>query len=928
MKRMRKQKKPEIPKLMLEEIIGFTTANANGLASGVSNSKCVYIAGCVAVVNDVDSSTQSHLVVSNRLPKPLSCVAVSRDGRFIAAGESGPHPAVVIWDAATLALKYELKSHQHGVACIAFSPDGKHLASVGYPHDGYVCLWDVQSQTSITKCKGCTPSSAVASVCFSSDGRFFITAGKKHLKFWKLGLPTRSRMIARTTSGATGKQANLGHHKGCSFIAVASPMRSESSLLDHIQTGEASHVYALTDAGVLCLLNSEMTVANSVELQVEKCFGLSVSRKLVACACNNGQVKLFSANSLSYAGSLYYPETRCSKGSVADCHVMTEKNGYEQLQSLPNAIACQFSTLQKLVVIYDDRSLFIWDVQDVDKASRCFVLVSHSACIWDIKNFSCENMHDPSKACVAKGCSGGVSFATCSADGSIRLWNLELQSSSSSSLPLLTEDKSMSTLSEGSTHLERTSVFERDSLVSGFASTGYRSMAVSSDGRYLGAGDFLGNLHIFNLHTADYMCIQGAHDGEILSLSFSLQSSDSPADKFPHSHYFLASGGKDGMIQLYDVQRNFDLIGSFRDHSAPVTCVKCACSGTKILSCNTDRSLVFCDVSMIDSAYKISCYHRVLPGVVYDMTVDASTGIAVTIGQDKKINIFSIPSGKLIRSFKHIGGDPIKVSVDPSSSYLVCSDSFKILCLYDIMAGDMVAQAVGHGDVITGVIFLPDCKHLVSVSSDGCIFVWKVPGSLSSRMLWKIKENACPLSPPKFAAPATSGQIKLHEVNYHQPEGTSMTPKLFQVNQRVLCREGSSPATAFKFSISRLPKWAQAKVTNLHSLMTDPNSSSSKTGKTGSSDTQRPTCETVLVYEEALHNLDAAAERAVQLFSELANQHGRIESSREHENQLLAKAAEMLLPIAKKLDATAKMAQSANTCSNGKAKMDISHNEI
>ncbi|KAK4359299.1 hypothetical protein RND71_021528 [Anisodus tanguticus] len=192
---------------------------------------------------------------------------------------------------------------------------------------------------------------------------------------------------------------------------------------------------------------------------------------------------------------------------------------------------------------------------------------------------------------------------------------------------------------------------------------------------------------IYSTYTADYMCIQGAHDGEILSLSFSLQSSDAPTDKFPHSHYFLASGGKDGMIHLYDVQ----------------------------------RSLVFCDVSMIDSGYKISCYHRVLPGVVYDMTVDACTGIAVTVGQDKKINIFGVPSGKLIRSFKHIGGDPIKVSVDPSSSYLVCP-TLKILCLYDIMAGDMVAQAVGHGDVITGVIFLPVCKHLVSYP----YFCWKL----------------------------------------------------------------------------------------------------------------------------------------------------------------------------------------------------------
>lgn len=126
---------------------------------------------------------------------------------------------------------------------------GQHLASVGYPHDGYICLWDFQSQTLITKCKGFTPSSAVESVSFSSDGRLFITAGKRHLKFWKLGLPTRSHRKARTASGAVGKQANLGHHKGCSFIAVASSTWGESSLLDHIRTGEASHVYALTDAG-------------------------------------------------------------------------------------------------------------------------------------------------------------------------------------------------------------------------------------------------------------------------------------------------------------------------------------------------------------------------------------------------------------------------------------------------------------------------------------------------------------------------------------------------------------------------------------------------------------------------------------------------------------------------------------------------------
>lgn len=38
--------------------------------------------------------------------------------------QSGPQPAVLVWDCATLALVSELKGHLYGVACIAFSPDG------------------------------------------------------------------------------------------------------------------------------------------------------------------------------------------------------------------------------------------------------------------------------------------------------------------------------------------------------------------------------------------------------------------------------------------------------------------------------------------------------------------------------------------------------------------------------------------------------------------------------------------------------------------------------------------------------------------------------------------------------------------------------------------------------------------------------------
>ncbi|KAL8112550.1 hypothetical protein AgCh_020029 [Apium graveolens] len=54
------------------------------------------------------------------------------------------------------------------------------------------------------------------------------------------------------------------------------------------------------------------------------------------------------------------------------------------------------------------------------------------------------------------------------------------------------------------------------------------------------------------------------------------------------------------------------------------------------------------------------------------------------------------------------------VTLDPSSSYMVSSYANKSICMYDFLTGELVVQAVGHGDTVTGVTFLPDCKHLMS----------------------------------------------------------------------------------------------------------------------------------------------------------------------------------------------------------------------
>ncbi|KAL5058108.1 hypothetical protein RYX36_029712 [Vicia faba] len=740
-------KKPDtVSKLVLEEVIGLTTKNGNGLASNTSSSKCAYFAGCVVVILDVNSGAQSHLIASHRFPpKPLRCVALSHDGRFVAAGEAGNQSSVLVWDSSTLSLVSELKGHLHGVPCISFSPNGKHLVSVG----GYIYLWDWRSGHMITKHQATSSFNIVSSVSFSSDAKFIITAGKKHFKFWTLESSRKTqqnggmRKTVNTTSLAIHEKIfNLSIQKECSFTSVVSSVWTNSSDDNRKQAGRLFSIYTLTDSGILYLIPSGLSVKKSVNLKVQKAFALSISTKLIACACNNGTVLLYSP-SLEYAGSVLYSKAKkFYEENNTVYHAKLPEQSFQQLHVLPDAVACQFSTSEKLVVIYSDHSLYIWDIHDANQATKCYGLVSHSSCIWDIKNLCCENMHDPSLACTAKGCLGGISFATCSTDGTIRLWDISLQSDLSKK-----DAEELNNELLASSCLVSAGTFERDAVTVDLTSQEFRSLAVSSDGKYLAAGDCKGNLHIFNLQTPNYTCLQGAHDAEILTLSFTLSAQDISGE-IAKSSCFLASWGRDCIIHLYDVERNFDLIGSIDDHSAIVTSIK--------------------------------------------------------INSDSGDKFF---------------GQPIKAIMDPSCTYVVCSFSNKSICIYDFMTGEMVAKATGHAEIVTGVIFLPDCKHIVSVDGDGCIFVWKLPTSQSSKILEKLMENSNPLpsripDQPPACSHISSCKEECQCCNINHKDVCSLKKENKIGNGVLNSKSIHGEASSFKYSISRLPKWAQAKVTH------------------------------------------------------------------------------------------------------------------
>ena len=152
-------------------------------------------AGKIAIMSYRPLTLKSH-------SDGVTFIAFSPDGKRLA---SGSHDKTIkIWDTAGGNELLTLKGHSNWVMSVAFSPDGKRLASGSW--DETIKIWDTVTGKELLTLKG--SSGLVNSVVFSPDGKHLASGSLSAINIWD------------TTTGK--KLLTLeGHWKPAWFVAFS-----------------------------------------------------------------------------------------------------------------------------------------------------------------------------------------------------------------------------------------------------------------------------------------------------------------------------------------------------------------------------------------------------------------------------------------------------------------------------------------------------------------------------------------------------------------------------------------------------------------------------------------------------------------------------------------------------------------------------------
>lgn len=587
-------------------------------------------------------------------------VAFSPDGRYLATGSNDPAGFVQLWDSNTGQRIRTFTGHEDAALSVAFSHDGSRLLTGSY--DKTARLWNVETGSELVAYKGHTWW--VWSAAFSRDDRRIVTAGQDGTAIvWetqtgkRLYPPFRGHKgpIYSATFSPSGNEVVTGGYDR--RILIWNPRDIEPESFKNL-TVEGGNVvpppkYVALDGHTDAVRSVAFSGGSDAPLLVS---GGQDSTVRVWDFTNRLPLKAFRGHGSSVQAATILPDGKAVLSASHDTFIRQWSiENYEELRTLQGRVlaghhdailGAAYSRDQKLVVTASrDRTARTWNVR-TGKPERTF-----------------EEGH-AYLASTAMFFPDGHRLLTAAADNTTRIWEVA------------TGGEVL--------RLDRTG---RSAAA-----------AISPNSRWVATGSDEKTAQLWDAKTGKLLKTFHGHMVEVTSLAFSTDNR------------LLATGDAKGHIRLWNVETE-ELVAKLDGHTRKISAMAFLPDNSRLLSASLDKTVGQWDMKTAKELPKLSLRHpdavltmKLIPGqpvrVATSCSVLKHPGSNSSEAAESHLTVWNAETAEQLLAIKPFTGDVYSLDVSADGTSLIgANTSDRTVRKWDLATGSEIQSPQRDGKV-------------------------------------------------------------------------------------------------------------------------------------------------------------------------------------------------------------------------------------